>query len=170
MVMNGSSVVQKLNAWASELGTWGPQLALVCVCVHAVVSDSLRPHGLYMAPLSMRILQTRILEWVAMPFSKGSSQPRGQTQASCIAGWFFTVWATRKPLLNTLSSKMRSKLKTTFLESHLKKFCHSAEMCIQGWIWKHLFVETPERAQMPINKEMAYHFIGHPSWRPSRSW
>ena len=36
------------------------------------------------------ILQARILEWVAIPFSKGSSQPRDQTQVSCIAGRFFT--------------------------------------------------------------------------------
>ena len=35
------------------------------------------------------ILQARILEWVAFPFSKGSSQPRDQTQVSCIAGGFF---------------------------------------------------------------------------------
>ena len=36
------------------------------------------------------ILQARILEWVAIPFSSGSSQPRGQTQVSHIAGRFFT--------------------------------------------------------------------------------
>ena len=36
------------------------------------------------------ILQGRILEWVAFPFSRGSSQPRGRTQVSCIAGRFFT--------------------------------------------------------------------------------
>ena len=36
------------------------------------------------------ILQARILEWVAFPFSRGSSQPRNQTQVSCIAGRFFT--------------------------------------------------------------------------------
>ena len=37
-----------------------------------------------------------ILEWVAKPFSKGSSQSRDRTQVSCIAGRFFTIWATRK--------------------------------------------------------------------------
>ena len=42
------------------------------------------------------ILQTRILEWVAVPFSRGSSQPRDWTQVSCIAGRFFTSWATRE--------------------------------------------------------------------------
>ena len=42
------------------------------------------------------ILQARILEWVAMPFSRGSSQPRDGTRVSYIADRFFTVWATRK--------------------------------------------------------------------------
>jgi len=42
----------------------------------------------------MGILQARILEWVAMLFSKGSSQPRDQTQISHIAGGFITVRAT----------------------------------------------------------------------------
>ena len=42
------------------------------------------------------ILQARILEWVAFPFSRGSSQPRDRTQVSQIAGGFFTSWATRE--------------------------------------------------------------------------
>ena len=42
------------------------------------------------------ILQARIPEWVAFPFSRGSSQPRDQTQVSHIAGGFFTSWATRE--------------------------------------------------------------------------
>ena len=51
-----------------------------------VVSDSLQPmdctvHG---------ILQARVLEWVSFPFSRGPSQPRDQTQVSCIAGGLFT--------------------------------------------------------------------------------
>ena len=48
------------------------------------------------APLSMGILQARILERVAYPFSSGSSQPRTQTGVSCIASGFFTSWATGK--------------------------------------------------------------------------
>ena len=40
------------------------------------------------------ILQARILEWVAFPFSRGFSQPRDRTQVSCIAGRFFSCWAT----------------------------------------------------------------------------
>ena len=42
------------------------------------------------------ILQAWILEWVACPFSRGSSQPRDWTRVSCIAGRFFTMWTTRE--------------------------------------------------------------------------
>ena len=42
------------------------------------------------------ILQARILEWVALPFSRGSSQPRDQTQVSRIAGGIVISWATRE--------------------------------------------------------------------------
>ena len=42
------------------------------------------------------LLQARILEWVAFPFSRGSSQLRDQTQVSHFAGRFFTSWATRE--------------------------------------------------------------------------
>ena len=42
------------------------------------------------------VFQARIPEWVAFPFSRGSSQPRDRTQVSCIAGGFFTSWATRE--------------------------------------------------------------------------
>ena len=63
----------------------------VCVCVFAcahsrqssVVSNSLRPHGLLPARLLCPwIFQARILEWVAMPFSRGSSWPRDQSHIS----------------------------------------------------------------------------------------
>ena len=43
------------------------------------------------ALLSMGVFQARILEWVAMPSSRGSSQPKDQTQVSLMAGGFFTV-------------------------------------------------------------------------------
>ena len=44
------------------------------------------------------ILHSRILEWVAFPFSRGSSWPRNWTGVSCIAGIFFTNWAIREAL------------------------------------------------------------------------
>ena len=99
---------------------------------HSVVSNSLRPQGLYspwnspgqntgVGSLSLLrgIFPTqgsnpglshcrwilyqlshkgspRILEWVAFPFSRGSSQPRDRTQISHIAGGFFTSWTIRE--------------------------------------------------------------------------
>ena len=54
----------------------------------SVMPDSLQPHGLCKVH---GILQARMLEWVAFPFSRGPSQPRDQTQVSHIAGRFFNV-------------------------------------------------------------------------------
>ena len=48
-------------------------------------------HCTCQAPLSLGILQSRMLEWIAVPFSRGSSEPRDQIQVSRIAGGFFTV-------------------------------------------------------------------------------
>ena len=60
---------------------------------HSVVSESLNHkdytvHG---------ILQVRILEWVALPFSRGSSQPRDRTQVSCIQAVSLLAELPRKP-------------------------------------------------------------------------
>ena len=64
-----------------------------------VVSDSSRFCGLQpvllLCPWNS---QARVLEWVASPFSRASSWPRDQTQFSCIAGRFFTNWATKEAL------------------------------------------------------------------------
>ena len=83
-------------------GDWNPnpwalpcQSVCVCVCVcvcvhvcvfvlsHSVVSDSLQPHALY--PSSIHgIFQAKILEWVAISSSRGSSRPRAWTWVSCV--------------------------------------------------------------------------------------
>ena len=61
----------------------------------SVTSDSLQTHGLELARLPIHvILQARILEWIAVPFFRGSSKPRDRTQVSHITGGFFTIWAT----------------------------------------------------------------------------
>ena len=54
----------------------------------SVLSDSLLPRPW--------ILQAGRLEWVSLLFSRGSSQPKDQTQLSCLVDGFFTSWATRK--------------------------------------------------------------------------
>ena len=63
----------------------------------SVVSNSSRPMDHSLPSSSVHgILQARTLEWVAIPLSRGSSWLRDQTQVSCIAGRFCTVWATRE--------------------------------------------------------------------------
>ena len=54
-------------------------------------------------PLSMQILQAGILEWIAMPSSKASSQPRHRTLVSCTAGRLFTIEPPRKPHIRVCS-------------------------------------------------------------------
>ena len=76
--------------------------SIMYICVHCVLSNSNHvwfaiPWTVaHQAPLSLGILQARILDGVVMPSSRGSYQARDQTQVSCIAGRFFTIWATRE--------------------------------------------------------------------------
>ena len=66
------------------------------------------------------VLQARILEWVAFPFSRGSFQPGDRTQVSRVAGEFFTSWATREARvykylqLKCLWINVEGKLKISF--------------------------------------------------------
>ena len=63
----------------------------------SVVSDACDPIDCSLPGSSVHgILQARILEWIAISFSRGSSWPRDWTQASCIAGRFFTNWTMRE--------------------------------------------------------------------------
>jgi len=56
------------------------------------MSDSVTPWTIAsQVPLSLGILQAKILEWVAMPSSRGSSPPGDGTQVSCFAGRFFSL-------------------------------------------------------------------------------
>ena len=85
-----------------------------CVVNHSVVSDPLRPPGTVacQAPLSMGIHQARIVEWVAMPSSRGSSRPRDGTQVCRMAGGFFANSATSEAhILSTMCEQTaRGKL------------------------------------------------------------
>ena len=65
------------------------------------------------------IFQARILEWVAISFSRGSSRPRDGTQVSCIAGRCFTLWATREAHIQM------HMLCLFFLHTHINSLFHS---------------------------------------------
>ena len=64
------------------------------------------------------ILQVRILEWVAIPFSRGSLQPRDRTKVSRIAGRFLTGWATRE-VIKGLSKKAMKELSRSEVHDNL---------------------------------------------------
>ena len=61
------------------------------------------------------ILQARILEWVAISFSGGSSQPRDRTQVYHIAGGFFTSWAIQEAQSNEVIKKKKKGLSNAIL-------------------------------------------------------
>ena len=92
-------VVSKVWAWGQLVGAgfwlllrhllWWSEVKVAQSCLTLCDPMDYTVHG---------ILPARILEWVAILFSRGSSQPRDRTQVSHIAGGFFTVWVTRKVL------------------------------------------------------------------------
>ena len=71
--------------WRDTLGAWDKHTWLLCLTLCNSVDYTV--HG---------ILQARIREWVGVPFSRGSFQPRDQIQVSPVASWFFTSWTTRE--------------------------------------------------------------------------
>ena len=82
------------------------------------------------APLSMGSLQAWRLEWVVIPFSRESSQPRVRTQVSCITCRFFTVWATREAHQKESGVQthqidiLKSLLSWTLIVFLIKDLCH----------------------------------------------
>ena len=88
---------------------------MLCSAVlgRSVVTDFLRPHVLYVAcqaPLSMEILQARILEWVAMPSSRGSSQPGIEPRSPTLQADSLPSEPPGKPSANfPLSVKLQKK-------------------------------------------------------------
>ena len=102
-------------------------------------------HGIFLA---------RILEWVAMPFSRGSSRPRGRTHIPCIGKWFLNHWTTREvPRLlfkRMIPTQQGSKVSGTILmplltiEKTLRnkwfKFVALSQRLVRIW-WK---LEAPQ--------------------------
>ena len=90
------------------------------------------------------ILQARIQEWVAIPFSTEFSWPRAPTQVSCIAGRFFTIWATGKD--RSPKSHRLSKFTVGLVAQRLKRLPAVRETWVQSLGWED-----------PLEKEMATH-------------
>ena len=94
------------GAWQT-VGGWPQRAVLVAqsCLTHCDLMDCSPPgssvHG---------ILQARRLNCVAIPFSRGPSQPKDWTQISCTAGSFFTVWATREAQIAEMRVKQPSSM------------------------------------------------------------
>ena len=94
----------------------------------SVMSTSLWPMDCGLPGSSVYgIFQARVLEWIAISFSRGSSWPRDRTWVSCIVGRCFTVWATREILylLYTIKDKPSNLLIYNFpgrLTAYMKLF------------------------------------------------
>ena len=101
----GRWILYHCTSWEAHFTMTKP----VLLCCAYWLSLTLRPMDYSpQAPLSMGVLQARILEWVAMPSSRESSQPRDWTQVSHTAAGFFTIWAIRETschLINLVCAK-----------------------------------------------------------------
>ena len=82
------------------------------------------------------IFQARVLEWVAISFSRGSSWPRDWTQVSRIAGRCFTIWATRESQAKHKSdTNSKSHTHTFKMESHFKKLTRGYKDVTLNTLW-----------------------------------
>ena len=101
------------------LSPWSSPSLCTCVCGRGALcfscSVALCDPMDYSPPVH-GILQARVLEWVAFPFSRGSSWCRDQTQVSCTVGIFFTIWATREALSTCLHLHHKLGVQATLWE------------------------------------------------------
>ena len=105
----------------SGSGVQAPDLPVPQGCVHAwllVMSDSWDRIDCGLPGSSVcGILQARLLEWVAISCSRGSSQPRDQTHIPCIGRWVLYHWATRGVILRIPKLKKSNSKQKRFLPS-----------------------------------------------------
>ena len=111
-----------------NLDTWKVKVLVAQLCLTLCDPMDYSPPG----PSVHGILQARILEWVVIPFSRGSSQPRDLTQVSCIASRFFTVWVIREAQI----PEVHSNTQLPGIRNFLAGTCsgHYAPWSTPNWI------------------------------------
>ena len=116
------------------------------------------------------ILQARILEWVVVPFSRGTFQPRDWTQVFCIAGGFFTSWATREALIiQNNSSQVNGSFLFVNLENKKTLFvqiwrrCWRSKLALDIWFTFQLGTWQPFWA-LPDDGSCYFSLRTSPTW------
>ena len=157
-IPGGWRVANRLQGWRSSSE---PSVESVCVRAWALHAQSLQSCPTLCDPMDCsppgssvhEILQARILEWVVISFSRGSSWPRDQTQVSCTGAGFFTVWATREAcggrsiaklsgfLLGHRGALQNYKEWGDWYESHV----HGANVKTSFWRHSPIFLGFPYR-------------------------
>ena len=112
-------------AWVSEWMLVAQSCPTLCDSMDCSPPGS-SIHGIY---------QARILEWVDISFSRGSSWPRDRTWVSCVVGIFFTIWGIREAhpnyiAINEIISFFQFHISTTF------KFL----VCIKAKLWNEIYM------------------------------
>ena len=102
------------------------------------------------------ISQARILEWVAISSSRGSSWPSNQTQVFCIAGRFFTIWATREDPSIPLCVYVCGCVYT-----------HTYFIYIYIYIWASLIAQLVKNLP-PMQMTQFHLWVGKIRWRSDR--
>ena len=139
----------------------------VCVCVAQLCPTLYDPMDCSLPGSFVHgILQARILEWVAIPFSGGSSWPRDWTWVSCIAGRFFTIWATREAQENKVKW---SEVKVA--QSYLT-LCDPMDYTVHGilqarileWVAVPFSRNIPNLGMKPRSPSLQMDLLGVYSW------
>ena len=115
-----------------------------CVLVAQLCPTLCNPKGCSVPGSSIRgILQVRILEWVPIPFSKGSFQPKDRTHVSQISGRFSTIWATREAHLNEKWKWSRSVVSDSSRPHGLTPWTPLSMRFFQARVWNGLPFPSP---------------------------
>ena len=115
---------------------------------HSVMSGSLPRYGLQPTRLLCTLNSPgNILEWVAVSFSGGSSRSRDRTLVSCLAGRFFTIWATREAHSDKHSNSIKEGKGITYSQSYCTSF--------HFWVLSSFRVHV-EKAMAPHSSTLAW--------------
>ena len=102
------------------------------------------------------ILQARILEWEAIPFSRESAQPKDRTWVSCFAGRFFTVWVTRERDFVTNTQAVISYLHFQLVNDHCASSKANLQLLDQLLHLLHFHLDQL-KVQLSVRNEIIFH-------------